>query len=154
MRSLTHARPIASYVAAAAGLLGSIACSAAMVLPVLGIVSAGVAGAGASMAGMTKNSTQPAASGPLAGLLAALAQHGPAILVVSTLAITLAVALRRPLAAIPILAAGALLYWGMYLQPTLPAMYVSIVLGLAAWLAISAWLLVPRRTGRTYSDPN
>jgi hypothetical protein len=36
----------------------------------------------------------------------------------------------------------------MYLQPTLPAMYVSIVLGLAAWLVISAWLLVPKRTDR------
>jgi hypothetical protein len=157
MRALTHARPVASFVGVAAGIVGSIACSVAMVLAVLGSVTAGVAGAGASMAGMAgsgRSAQRTAANGPLAGLMTFLTQHGPAILIVSTLAMTLAVLLRRPLAAIPVLVGGVLLYWGMYLQPRLPTMYASIVVGLAAWLTISAWVMLPRPTRRSRLDAN
>jgi len=47
---------------------------------------------------------------PHDGLVGILTDVGPAILVVSTLLLTLGVGLRRPLAAAPALAAGAVLY--------------------------------------------
>ena len=46
---------------------------------------------------------------------------------------------------------GGVIYWGMYGQPRLPVMYVTMVLGLLGWAVIFLWVRgLPRR--RTSSD--
>lgn len=113
------------------GVTGSVACTVAMMLPVIGAAGAGAAAGMSGMADMT---------GPAqGGLLGVLLQYGPIILVVSVVLVTVSVALRRPVAAVPALAAGALLYWGMYAQPSYPVMYGSLALGFAVWGTIYLW---------------
>ena len=132
-------------VAGALGILGSLACSVAMLMALVGLLGAGVASSAAStgdMAGMAgissapgpwpQNSSLPA---PLLTLLFVLFQSGPAILVVSIVAIGLAVASRRRVALVPVVMAGLLLYWGMYLQSTRLVMYSAVAVGLAALFA-------------------
>lgn len=110
------------------GVLGGLTCTATMVAPVIGIAGAGAA---AGMKGM--------ASSPAGGVLGVLTGFGPGILVVSVLLVTASLAWRRTLAAVPALAAGVLLYWGMYAQSSYPVMYLSLSLGFAAWLATYLW---------------
>lgn len=113
------------------GVVGSVACTAAMVAPVIGAVGAGAAASTGGMEGMT---------GPArGGLFGFLIDCGPFILVASIVLVTVSVALRRPAAALPALAAGALLYWGMYAQPSLPVMYLTLALGFAGWAAAYLW---------------
>ncbi len=114
----------------ALGITGGLICTATMVLPALG--AAGAAAGGTQ--GMT-GADEP----PRYGLVGTLTDVGPAILVVSTLLVTLGVGLRRPLAAVPALAAGAVLYWGMYAQPSYPVMYLTLALGFTGWLATYLW---------------
>ncbi len=116
----------------ALGITGGLICTATMVLPALG--AAGAAAAAGGMQGMT-GADEP----PHDGLLGILTDAGPAILIVSTLLVTLGVGLRRPLATVPALAAGAVLYWGMYAQPSYPVMYLTLALGFAGWLATYLW---------------
>src|SRR5262249_4824394 len=67
------------------------------------------------------------------------------LIVMSALLMTAAFALtRRPLTAIPALAAGALLCAGMYAQTSLPVMYVSIAVGYLTWAALALWATRPR----------
>ena len=80
------------------------------------------------------------------GFLGFLLEYGPLILVISVALVTLGLALRRPWAAVPALAAGAVLYWGMYAQPSYVVMYVSLALGFAAWAAIYRWTLSGRQS--------
>ena len=42
-------------------------------------------------------------------------------------------------------AVGALMYWGMYVQPGLTVMYLTIAVGLATWLTL---LIAARRPSR------
>ena len=122
-----------ALAAGIAGLLGAAACSVSMVLAVIAGAAASSAAAAASMssmsgvAGITLN--QPPA-------IAFLIQKGPPILVASIMAMTLSVTLKRPWAALPVLVAGAILYWGMYLQAAITVMYVAIGLGLVTWAAV------------------
>ncbi len=111
-------------VAGGVGLLGSLTCIGTMLLAIAGI------GAAAGMAGMRAGDPRHAS-----GVLGALLNAGPAILVVSTVAIAVAFAIRRSIAVLPALAGGALLYWGMYGQGDLMVMYGAIVAGLAIWVA-------------------
>ncbi|MGQ0575500.1 MAG: hypothetical protein ACT4RN_15035 [Pseudonocardia sp.] len=114
------------------GVTGSVAGTAAMVVPVIGVAGAGAAASGRDMADMT---------GPTqGGLIGVLIEYGPIILVVSVVLVTVSVALHRPLGAVPALAAGALLYWGMYAQPSYPVMYLSLALGFAGWAATYIWV--------------
>lgn len=117
------------------GVLGTLICMGAMVLAAIGI--AGV-GASAVMAGMGPQ--EPATSGQAAAILASLLQAGPTILLVSIGAITLAIASRRWVAAIPALLVGGVIYWGMYGQQRLPVMYVTMALGLLGWVAVFLWV--------------
>ena len=89
------------------------------------LLAAAGAGASAAAAGMA---AMPGTGGaPRHGLLGVLLRIGPGLLIASVLLITAAFALsRRPRAAVPALLAGALLYWGMYAQPSLTLMYASI----------------------------
>jgi len=68
-----------------------------------------------------------------------LVHAGPIVLLISIVAIVLAFGIRRRAAAIPALAAGAVMYWGMYLQPRLGLMDVGIVLGFFGWAALYFW---------------
>ncbi len=112
------------------GITGGLVCTATMVLPALGAAGA----AAGSMQAMTGGD-----EAPHDGFVGTLNDAGPAILIISTLLVTLGVGLRRPLTAIPALAAGALLYWGMYAQPSYPVMYLTLALGFAGWLATYQW---------------
>jgi hypothetical protein len=120
-------------VAAAAGAAGSLACGASMLLAAAG------ASVSAAATGMT---AMPGTGGaPRHGLLGVLVRTGPWLLIASALLITAAFALsRRPRAAVPGLLAGALLYWGMYAQPSLTLMYLSIAVGYTGWAALYLWV--------------
>jgi hypothetical protein len=121
---------VASRSAGLLGLVGSLVCTVAMTLPAIGV---GAAGGMAAMSGASAN-TQ-------GGFLGFLLEYGPLILLVSVALVTIGLALRRPRAAVPSLAAGAVLYWGMYAQASYLVMYVSLALGFAAWTAIYRWTL-------------
>lgn len=146
----------ARVAAGVAGSCGSLACIASMVLPLVGLAGAGAAAGaqatGGSMAGMgpapTSTSTATAASSTASshpgGVLGFLVTIGPELLVVSVLLVTVSLALRRRVAAVPALAAGALLYWGMYAQASVGLMYATIAVGYLVWVATYAWTRVSR----------
>ena len=120
------------WSAGALGVLGSMACTASMIAAAVGV---GGAAAATSMAGMTGTG-----SGHAGGALGALVRIGPWLIVASALLVTAAFALtRRPVTAIPALAAGAVLYAGMYAQNSLPVMYASIAVGYLTWAALALW---------------
>ncbi len=132
---------LASRCCAAAGVVGSLACSISMALAAFGLAGTALS-AGGSMAGMQGTgsgaSTASKPSLPV-GVIAFLVQAGPVILVISVAAIMVAFGLRRRVAVIPALAFGVLMYWGMYLQPRLEIMYAAIGLGLLGWAALYLW---------------
>ncbi len=117
------------------GVLGTLACMSAMVLAAVGITGAGAA---ASMAGMDSHGQE--AGGQSIGILSFLLQVGPVILLVSIGAFALSLATRRWVAAIPALLVGAVIYWGMYGQPRLPVMYITMALGLLGWAIAFLWV--------------
>lgn len=156
----------ARKAAGVAGTCGSLACIASMVLPLVGVAGAGVASGaqagGGSMAGMAGMGPAPAeravaASGAAApshagGVLGFLVTIGPELLVVSILLVTVSLALRRRVAALPAPFAGALLYWGMYAQGSDALMYATIAVGYAIWAATYAWTrLRPRVSEATWA---
>jgi len=114
------------------GMLGTLTCMGAMILAVIGV--AGV-GASASMAGMNPggNSSQPAS------FLAFLLQAGPVMLLVSIAVFALSLTVKQWVAIIPALLVGGVIYWGMYGQPNLPLMYVTMALGLLCWISLFLW---------------
>lgn len=129
---------------------------ASMVLPLVGLAGAGAAAgaqaSGGSMAGMgppptsaskATTAASTAASHP-GGVLGFLVTIGPELLVVSVLLVTVSLALRQRVAAIPALAAGALLYWGMSAQASDAVMYATIAIGYVIWAATYAWTRVQR----------
>ena len=125
------------------GVLGTLVCMGAMVLAAIGV--AGV-GATAVMAGMPMGSQGQATSGQPIGILAFLMQAGPVILLVSIAAFALSLAVKRWVAVIPTLLVGGFIYWGMYDQPHLPVMYVTMAFGLLGWAIIFLWVrALPRR---------
>lgn len=118
------------------GILASVTCAGSMILASVGV---GGATAAASMASMTAG---PAAPG---GAIGALTRAGPWLMAVSVPLVTVAFAMsRRPLAAIPALLAGAVLYAGMYAQHNTAVMDASIAAGYLAWAALTLWVR-PRR---------
>lgn len=133
-------------LAGALGVLASLACTAAMTLPVLGVAGAAAAAGAQGAGGMdSMSSMDPAGGGDSRGLLGWLLTYGPALLVVSIVLVTLSVAVRRPLAAVPALLWGALLYSGMYGQPSYPVMYLTLALGYAGWIGTYLWARYPTR---------
>jgi hypothetical protein len=136
-------------IAAALGLLGSLACSTAMVIAFGGLVSAGAAAGAASagaMAGMGGPPTAPLAPSqdsslpePLLAIVLFLIQSGPVILIVSIAAFALGVAIRRRAALFPVVVAGLVLYWGMYVQAVGLVMYSSVALGLLTLATAYIW---------------
>lgn len=132
-------------LAAALGLLGSLTCTTAMVIAGAGLLGAGVASAG-GMAGMDGTPGTPLAAAqnsglpsPVLAILMFVIQSGPVILIVSIAAIALAVGIRRRVALLPVVVAGLVLYWGMYMQAAQLVMYSSVALGLATLAAAYIW---------------
>ncbi len=136
--------------AGALGVAGSVVCGASMILVGVGVgVSAGASG----MAAMSGTG-----AGAPHGVLGVLLRIGPWLLVVSVLLVTATFGpTRRPATAILALLAGAVLYAGMYIQPNLAVMYVSIAVGYAAWGALYLWVRrarpSPARTTRAAGLP-
>lgn len=132
----------------ALGIFGSLTCSAAMTAAAFGIGGAAV-GAMGSMAAMSDAAGRATTTGPIDAVVAFLVWAGPAILLLSLIAMGAATLTRRRAAAGLVLVAGVVLFWGMYLQPALSVMFVSIAAGLAALLAANAWangaLRLPRQ---------
>jgi len=127
------------------GVLGTLACMGSMVLAVVGVAGVGTS---AAMAGMSTGAPGQAGSLQQPGILTFLLQAGPAILLVSIGAFALSQAFRRGVAAIPALLVGGVTYWGMYGQPRLPVMYVTMALGLLGWAVVFLWVRgLPRRRG-------
>ncbi len=125
-----RAKTVCCAAAGAAGGLGSLACAISMILAGLG---AGASAASAGMAGMNQPGSTPH------GLLGLLRRAGPALLIASIVLVTVALALRRPAAAVPALLAGAVLYAGMYSQSNAALMYTAIALGYTAWAGLFLW---------------
>jgi hypothetical protein len=78
--------------------------------------------------------------GQATSILAFLLQAGPIILLVSIGAFALSLATRRWVAAVPVLLVGGVIYGGMYGQPNLPVMYLTMVVGLFGWAVIFLWV--------------
>jgi hypothetical protein len=113
------------------GLLGGLVCAAAMILPALGVAGAGVVG----MARMTSG----AGAVRPGGLLGFLLSYGPALILISTVAFTASIGLRRPIGTWTALLGGLVMYWGMYGQAGLTIMYATIVLGIVLWVGLYVW---------------
>ncbi len=96
------------------------------------------------MSGMSGMDHVPTRTGA-GGVSGFLLDHGPAILIASIILVTVALALRRPPAAVVAAAVGALMYWGMYVQSGLTVMYFTIGVGLVTWLALLAAARTRRR---------
>ena len=136
---------------------------ASMVLALVGVAGAGIASGarvgGGSMAGMAGTGPAPAARAAASrgaaapshpgGVLGFLVTIGPELLVVSILLVTVNLALRRRVAALPALFAGALLYWGMYAQGSDALMYATIAVGYTIWAATYAWTRQRPRASET-----
>ncbi len=133
-RRTSRTRAACSGAAGAAGLTGALVCGSSMVLAGLGVGTSTTAIGMAGMAGMDRASTAPH------GLLGLLIRVGPGLLIASAVLIALAFALRRPGAAVPALLAGAVLYAGMYAQPSRAVMYASIAVGYAGWAVLYLWV--------------
>jgi hypothetical protein len=113
-----------------------------MTLAALGIIGTTAAASGsiAGMEGMGSGSSgQTASSGLFGSLIRFLVQVGPPLLIISVVAITVSLGLRRRAAVIPAVLAGAVMYAGMYLQSAVPLMYASIALGLTVWTSLYVW---------------
>jgi hypothetical protein len=120
----------------------------AMLLAVVGVAGVGTS---AAMAGMSTGAPGQVGSLQQPGILAFLLQAGPTILLVSIGAFALSFVMRRWMAALAALLVGGVIYWGMYGQPRLPVMYVTIAFGLLGWAVIFLWVR-GRPRGRTSSD--
>ena len=121
------------------GVLGTLTCMGAMVLAIIGVAGVGVS---ASMGGMSPGG-QSGSGGQPTAILALLLAAGPTILLISIGAFTLSLATRRWVAAILALLLGGVIYWGMYSQPRLPVMYITMVLGLLGWAVLFLWVRGP-----------
>lgn len=103
-------------------------------------------GAGASTAvGMADMDHSSAGShGTFGDLLHLLHRIAPGLLAVSVVLIAGAFALRRPIAAIPALLAGVVLYVSMHVQSDPTVMYTGMVVAYGTWIGLYLWT---RRTG-------
>jgi hypothetical protein len=129
---------IVSTCCAVAGGIGAVACALSMMLAAVGIIGATAAASG-SMANMGSGSSQTASSGVVGSFIRFLVEVGPPLLIISVVAITVSLGLRRRAAVIPAVLAGAVMYAGMYLQSAVPLMYASIALGLIVWTSLYVW---------------
>lgn len=140
------------------GMLGALICTITMFAIPLGLIGsaaataarAGTADRGmAAMSGMASGGSDPAVAAHPWWYLR-LQHFGPEILVVSLLLIVGSLALRRSWGMLPAVAGGAVLYVGMYLQPSMAAMLWWTIAGFA--LLVVA-MLFPRNRSLCKATP-
>lgn len=125
-----------------AGVVAALSCTLACCLPALLVVF----GMGAGMAGMGESGDH--AGGTLGTLLQLLHRISPALLLVSIVLVAGAFALRRPVAVIPAVLAGVVLYVSVHHQPDPLVMYAGMAIGYGSWIALYLWTR-PRNDGPT-----
>ncbi len=128
-----------------AGADGSLACTVAVTAALAGAFGAGATAGARAITARHSMSGMATPGGPLGDLM----EFGPQILAVSAPLVTAGLARRRPLAATPAAAAGALLWWGMYAQASLTVMYTALALAYPAWTATWLWTRPRRDTPST-----
>lgn len=104
-----------------------------------GATAVAAAGAMGGMAASAGGANSANGSSPIDPVVAFLVWAGPAILLLSVIALAAATVIRQPAATGLVLAAGTVLFWGMYLQAALSVMFVSIVAGLAGLAVAYVW---------------
>lgn len=112
------------------GIIGCVVCTVSMTLAAIGVAGAAATSAASGMAGMSGGSPPTHEASWLTFLL----QYGPEILGISVLFISISFFLKRKIAVIPGMVGGAILYWGMYMQPSVPWMYGSMAIAAIIWM--------------------
>jgi hypothetical protein len=79
-------------------------------------------------------------------LLHLLQRITPGLLIVSIVLIGCAFALRRPVAVIPALLAGAVLYASVHIQADQAVMYAGMAVGYGTWIVLYLWTRPRKRT--------
>lgn len=118
-----------------AGVVAALACTLGCCLPAV-LIAFGAGGATAGMAGMGESHP---AHGTLAGLLHVLHRISPGLLMVSIVLIAGAFALRRPIAVIPALLAGVVLYASVHGQSDPIVSYAGMAVGYGSWVGLYLW---------------
>jgi hypothetical protein len=120
-----------------AGVIAALTCTLACCLPAI-LVLLGV-GASAS-AGMGHAAHGGGDSrGWWGGLLDVLHRISPGLLIISIVLVAGAFAVRRPVAVLPALLAGVVLYLSVHGQTDPAVMYAGMAVGYGAWLALYFW---------------
>lgn len=111
------------------GIVGCVVCTVSMTLAAIGVAGAAATSAASGMAGMG-GATAPAHQ---AAWLTFVLQYGPEILGVSVILVSISLFLKRKLAVWAGVGGGGILYWGMYLQPSIILMYGTAVVTMIIW---------------------
>lgn len=133
--------------AGATGVVAALACTLGCCLPAILIAF------GAGTAGMAGVGEFHQDNGTLGGLLHVLHRISPGLLLVSIVLVAAAFALRRPIAVIPALLAGGVLYASMHGQPDPVVMYAGMAVGYGSWIALYLWTRLRPRTAAAAPAP-
>lgn len=120
----------------ATGTVAAAICMLTCCLPPI-LVALGIGASAGGMAGMSH--TGHGSEGTLGALLQLLHRITPGLLIVSIILIAGALALRRPLAAVPALLAGAVLYFSVHIQPDPAVMFAGLAVGYGSWIGLYFW---------------
>lgn len=133
----------------AAGVVAALTCTLACCLPAV-LVAFGAGAATAGMAAM--GDADDHGDGALGTLLHLLHRISPGLLVVSIVLVAGAFALRRPIAVIPAMLAGVVLYLSVHGQSDPLVMYAGMAIGYGSWIGLYLWTR-PRGGDRTCTAP-
>lgn len=121
----------------AAGVLAALTCTLACCLPAI-LVALGVGASAVAGAGHAGHGAVPS-RGWLNVVLDALHRASPVLLIVSIVLVATALGLRRRVAALPALVAGAVLYFSVHGQADPAVMYAGMAVGYGVWVALYLW---------------
>ncbi len=111
--------PVVAQTSGAAGLAGTLLCSASMIGVTGGSFAVHLHARAGFLAGL---SNAP-------GLIAAAIRFGPEILILSVLLVIVSAAIREPRTVLLAVLGGSILYLGMYTQPITVVMYSAMLIG-------------------------
>lgn len=112
----------------ALGIAGAILCSLSMIAPTIGLIAAQGLRSPGGMSSSATGHTQ------LPSWWEILLRLGPEVLIASVLLVVLTLAFRRPVAILPAIIGGLILYLGMYAQPSSTVMYATTAVGIVSLL--------------------
>lgn len=112
----------------ALGIAGAILCSLSMIAPIVGLIAAQGLRSSGGMSGSATGHTQVPSWWEI------LLRLGPEVLITSVLLVVLTLAFRRPVAMVPAIIGGLILYLGMYDQPSSTVMYATTAVGIVSLL--------------------